>query len=1166
MARRLSQARFGDVSALFQLPLGSRTYPVQTPCKTVATSLEFRILGPLEVLVEGAPIRLGGPKQRALLAFLLLSANAVVSRDRLIEELFSDQPSQRGDRALRVQISRLRKLLSADDDEPRLVTRPPGYLLRVDSGELDLYAFEQRLAEGRRAMTEGDPVAASAMFREAEAFWRGHPLADLEFEPFARIEIERLEELRLTAIEERIDAELELGREAALVSELQALVAEYPLRERLQAQLMLALYRSGRQADALASYRKVRVLLTDELALEPSPRLRELEQAMLRQDPGLELPHLHRASAAIAVSEADHSEPRRAKGRYDDRPSKRGGARLRMALIAAAALAVAIVVPLKVGGAARVLIPADENGLVLVSAGQPRTAVRLDTAPADVVAGFGSLWVSEGSTGTVARVDPNRHALIATIQVGREPDALAVGSHDVWVVNSLDGTLSRIDPGSDKVAQTIKVGSDPSAVAVSGGYVWVANETDGTVQAIGAKEGRPEGAIATGDEPSALAVAAGTLWVANTGSGTVSRIDVRTRKLVDTRAVGDAPSAIVATRRAVWVLDQLDSTVSRLDPVRDTVASTQSLAGAPSGIAVTKNDVWVTDARSATLIRLNRGLGRIVGKVHVGGAPQSVEARGGLWVAVDARGTGHRGGTLTELTTNLDTIDPASTQANDFPPTQIPGLLNDGLVTLDHAAGVDGARLVPDLALALPTPTDGGRTYTFRLRARIRYSTGGLVRPTDVRHSFERLFEIGSAGTSFFTAIVGAATCAPGRHCELSRGIAANNRTHTVTFHLSRPDPDFLYKLTIEYADVLPASTPDRLMRKPLPATGPYEVSSYVPGRKLILVRNPYFREWSAAAQPSGYPARIVTRIIGPHEAFGAALVAHAKADFMWLIGGIPSSAREYFVLHHPAQVHTNPILNTGQLGLNVHAAPFNDVRVRRALNYALNRARIAKLDGGSTAAQPTCQILPPGLTGYQRYCPYTSDPSRDGRWRSPNLPLARRLVAASGTAGMRVEVWDSPEPQFAVNEGRVTVAALRQLGYRATLHLSGNFLNYANNSRNHAQVIDGGAGANYPATDGFLTTLTCAAFVPNNAHATGDSTEFCNHAIDRQIERTASLQRTDPTAASAAWAGLDRQLTNLAVWVPTVTPNETDLLSKRVGNYQYNPVWGPLIDQLWVR
>jgi ABC-type oligopeptide transport system substrate-binding subunit len=165
----------------------------------------------------------------------------------------------------------------------------------------------------------------------------------------------------------------------------------------------------------------------------------------------------------------------------------------------------------------------------------------------------------------------------------------------------------------------------------------------------------------------------------------------------------------------------------------------------------------------------------------------------------------------------------------------------------------------------------------------------------------------------------------------------------------------------------------------------------------------------------------------------------------------------------------------------------------------------------------------------------------------------------------MRVGVWDSPEPQFAVNEGRVTVAALRQLGYRATLHLSGDFLDYANNSRNHAQVIDGGAGANYPATDGFFITLTCAAFVPDNAHATGDSTEFCNHAIDRQIARAANLQRTNPTAASAAWARLDRQLTNLAVWLPTVTPNEADLLSTRVGNYQYNPVWGPLIDQLWV-
>src|SRR5919198_560752 len=250
--------------------------------------LEFRILGPLVVRVDGAPIRLGGPKQRALLALLLLSANRVVSRDRLIEELFPEQSVNSADHALRNHVSRLRKVLApATGDEPRLIARAPGYLLRVEPGELDLEHFERLVAEGREALAAGEPEAAAQSFRAAERLWEGRPLADLEFEPFARVEVERLEELRLAATEERIDAELALGRQLALVGEIEALSAEHPYRERFRAQLMLALYRSGRQAEGLEVYRRKRAPLNDELGLEPGVELQELERAILTQDPAL---------------------------------------------------------------------------------------------------------------------------------------------------------------------------------------------------------------------------------------------------------------------------------------------------------------------------------------------------------------------------------------------------------------------------------------------------------------------------------------------------------------------------------------------------------------------------------------------------------------------------------------------------------------------------------------------------------------------------------------------------------------------------------------------------------------------------------------------------------------------------------------------------------------
>jgi predicted ATPase/DNA-binding SARP family transcriptional activator len=255
--------------------------------------MDFRILGPLEVSANGERLALGGPKQRALLAILLLNADRVVSRDRLIEALWAEEPPRAARHAVEVNVSRLRKALGASNaGDSALVTRAPGYVLHVEPGELDLQRFERLLAEGRRARADGEPERAADALRDAESQWRGRPLADLEYEPFARVDIERLEELRLVAIEERIEAELALGRDGELVSELRQLTREHPWRERLHAQLMLALYRSGRQADALEAFGRAREVLVEQLGIEPGAELADLHQAMLVQDRTLDAPGL----------------------------------------------------------------------------------------------------------------------------------------------------------------------------------------------------------------------------------------------------------------------------------------------------------------------------------------------------------------------------------------------------------------------------------------------------------------------------------------------------------------------------------------------------------------------------------------------------------------------------------------------------------------------------------------------------------------------------------------------------------------------------------------------------------------------------------------------------------------------------------------------------------
>ncbi len=238
--------------------------------------LEFRLLGPLEVRERDRALAFGGGQQRALLAVLLLHANEVVSADRLIDALWGAAPPPTAAKTVQMYVSRLRKELG----DGRLVTRAPGYALQVERSELDLAQFEQLLGEAHRS----EPALAADTLRRALALWRGPALADLAYESFAQPEIARLEELRWAALEQRIDADLAAGRHAELVGELGALVAEHPLRERLRAQLMLALYRSGRQAEALSAYRQAQRELSDELGLEPSEELKRLEQAILRQD------------------------------------------------------------------------------------------------------------------------------------------------------------------------------------------------------------------------------------------------------------------------------------------------------------------------------------------------------------------------------------------------------------------------------------------------------------------------------------------------------------------------------------------------------------------------------------------------------------------------------------------------------------------------------------------------------------------------------------------------------------------------------------------------------------------------------------------------------------------------------------------------------------------
>jgi peptide/nickel transport system substrate-binding protein len=326
-------------------------------------------------------------------------------------------------------------------------------------------------------------------------------------------------------------------------------------------------------------------------------------------------------------------------------------------------------------------------------------------------------------------------------------------------------------------------------------------------------------------------------------------------------------------------------------------------------------------------------------------------------------------------------------------------------------------------------------------------------------------------------------------------------------------------------------------------------------------VRTPRVRLWSADAQPPRYPAEIVWKL-GPPPAAQVHTVATGKADVAF--EGVPPNRLMEVETQYASQERENLLAGTTFLFLNTRLPPFDDVRVRRAISYAIDRGKIARALGGPERAQPTCQILPPNFPGYRPYCPFTLQPSAAGRWSAPNLTKARQLIAASGTRGAKVTVWI---PANHRPEGAAVVALLRQLGYRARAKWLG--LDYYAKVGDSRLKVQGGVHTwlpDYPAAAGFLNALfSCGAFKPGTG-ANLNASEFCDPRIDRQIARARALEVSDPALASSLWSRIDRELVDQSPVVPLVNPKQVDFLSQRVGDYQYNPQWHMLVDQLWVR
>jgi YVTN family beta-propeller protein len=579
--------------------------------------MEFGILGPIEVTEGGRQVALGAAKQRALLAVLLLHANEVVPSDRVIEDMWSGRPPAKAAKSVQVYVSQLRKLIG----DGRLETRGHGYVLHVEPGALDVDRFQTLLAEGREALADGDPDRAADTIRRALDLWRGPPLSDLGYELFAQSEIARLEELRVGAVEERIEAELALGRDAELVPELERLVRAEPLRERPRAQLMLALYRAGRPADALEVYRDARRVFVEELGLEPGRALQQLERAILTQDEALDAP------------------PRRPAPRVPRVAGRRGlPIAIGAALLVAAAIAAGLV-ELTRGGAKAGLASIQPNSVAVIDPAENEIvrSIPVGARPVRIAVGEGGLWVANFDGRTLSRIDPRTHRVVGVLGTGATPFGLAAGEGSVWVTNEFAGTVSRVDPGTNTIVQTIRVGGSPVSVAVGAGAVWIADAVDGTVVRFDPRTNARR-TIGVGGGPSDLAFGAGGIWVANALDGTVSRLDPATGAPAGGAiALRFQPTRIATGEGAVWVTGTLSDEVARIDPATNSVSATIPVGDGPAGVAVGAGSVWVADSLGQAVVRIDPRNGRVVRTFDIGASPDGLTvANGAVWATVRA--------------------------------------------------------------------------------------------------------------------------------------------------------------------------------------------------------------------------------------------------------------------------------------------------------------------------------------------------------------------------------------------------------------------------------------------------------------------------------------------------------------------------------------------------
>lgn len=826
---------------------------------------------------------------------------------------------------------------------------------------------------------------------------------------------------------------------------------------------------------------------------------------------------------------------------------------------------VAISIPLLSSGddASEIDIGANSIGRLNAEDGSLELATEFGQRPGASAVGFGSLWVAQPDRGVVARLRLDDGSVIdPSIRVGNSPAGVAVGEGSVWVTNAADGTVSRINVETNEASQTLAAGTGPTGIAFGDGALWVADTVGAALLRVDPISGESESVPLAG-QPSGVAFTNDAVWVSVAPAG-VARVDPADLSVTLTKTVGSGPTAIVAAFGSIWVANNLDGTVSRLDPSTGDVRAMIPVGEGPIALVAAGGSLWVANGFDDSISTIDAVTNTSDPPVPVGGAPGSLAAQGeALWLAVGASATEHLGGTLTVSSESEApvSLDPAVVYGSGW---ELLSITNDTLVTYKKVSGPDGATLVPDLASSLPQVSEDGLSYRFPFREGVSYSTGDPVRPEDIRHGLERAIALSLDAAEVFGAIDGADAChQEPSSCDLSDSIVGDDES--VTIHLARPDGDLPFKLALPLASAVPTTIPvEDQGLDPVPATGPYMIAEADSGG-IELVRNPEFQEWSGAAQPDGFVDAISWRFLeGRTSAFD-----RLNAGEVDLMTDTPTPEDlANLQAAHPDQVVLASQYFTVYVGFDVLQPPFDDPRVRQALNYAIDRERVVELLGGPTMQRPTCQILPPNYQGYVPFCPYTLEPE-SGVWSAPDPDRAHALIDETDAVGEEVTVWvmdHDPILGDAAPVMRHVVDVLNDLGLRAHLKVvpldpyfaAVNQHTAKAGTPGHPQVFLYGWIQDWPAAGNFIVPLfSCDVVNPFG---------YCSRSLDARVDKALGLQATDPGAADRLWTDIEHRLVEDAALAPLTNPIFTRAVSARVENVQVHPQWGILFSRLWVQ